>query len=108
MKSVATLLVTAIVVALGGGLLWVAGNAEQQVAAAEYSLVTLRYERAAEELATAADRGLLDPVLSRIVRGADVEGALARYWSGDYEALGDEPTPSTARSGPLAGRGNRS
>lgn len=90
MKSVAALLVTAIVVALVGGVLWFAGNADRRVAAAEYTLVTLRYDRAAEELAAAADRGLLDPVLRRVSPGAEVEGAMARYWSGDYESLAVE------------------
>jgi hypothetical protein len=90
MKSVAALLVTAIVIAVVGGLLWFAGSAEQEVAAAEYTLVTLRYERAADELAAASDRGLLEPVLRRLSPGADVEHALARYWSGDYDALAAE------------------
>jgi hypothetical protein len=90
MKSAAALLVTAIVIAAVGGVLWLAGSAEQEVAAAEYTLVTLRYERAAEELSAAGDRGLLEPVLRRLSPGADVERALARYWSGDYEALAAE------------------
>jgi hypothetical protein len=90
MKSVAALLVTAIVLGLVGSVLWFAGNTERQVAAAEYTLVTLRYERAAEELTAAGDRGLLDPILRRLTPGADAERALARYWSGDYESLGAE------------------
>jgi hypothetical protein len=90
MKSVAALVVTALVIAGVGGLLWVAGNAEQDIAAAEYTLVTLRYERAVEELSAAGDRGVLEPVLRRLSPGADVERGLARYWSGDYQALAAE------------------
>ena len=57
------------------------------MADAEYTLVTLRYERAATELQAATSTGLLDPILRRISPGGDEELATAQYWKGDYQAL---------------------
>lgn len=87
MKSAAALFVTAIVLALLGAVLWVAGETEQQVAAAQHTLVTLRYDRAAQELADASDTGLLAPLLDRFTTGPRRELALANYWSANFEAL---------------------
>ena len=87
MKSFAALSITAIVLAAVGALLWFAGDVERRRAAAEYTFVTLRYERAVEELDAAASASLLDPILRRLSPGADDERAVARYWSGDYEPL---------------------
>lgn len=94
MKSLAALLVTAIVLAAVGTLLWFAGDVERRRAAAEYTLVTLRYERAVEELDAAASASLLDPILRRLSPGADDERAVARYWSGEYEPLAKTDNPS--------------
>ena len=93
MKSFATLFVTALALAAAGALLWLAGDLERRRAGAEHTLVTLRYERAVEELDAAAGARLLDPVLRRLSPGTDAERAVARYWSGDYEPLmtGDDP-----------------
>jgi hypothetical protein len=79
-----------VVLTLAGTVLWFAGRAEERMAAAEYALVTLRYERAAEELDGARGSGLFDPLVQR-VGGAPTDSAMARYWSGDYEALAESP-----------------
>ena len=86
MKSVASLMVVVVLLTLAGVLLWFAGEAEERMAAAEYALVTLRYERAVEELDATRGSGLFDPLVQR-VGGAPTDAATARYWSGDYEAL---------------------
>jgi hypothetical protein len=92
MKSAASLFVTVILLLAAGAVLWFASESESRVAAAEHSLVTLRYERAAEDLATARGSGVLDPLIAR-VSGTPTDSAVARYWSGDYEALaGSEDT----------------
>lgn len=88
MKSVASLVIIVVLLTGVGAVLWFASQAEARLAAAEYALVTLRYERAAEELDAARGTGVLDPIVSRL--GADAtDSALARYWSGDYEALAE-------------------
>lgn len=93
MKSVATLVIIVVLLVAGGTLLWFASQAEARLAAAEYSLVTLRYDRAAEELAAARGTGVLDPLISRVgSEGTDV--AIARYWAGDYEALAEREDES--------------
>ena len=93
MKSVASLMVVVVVVTLVGTVLWFAGQAEARMAEAEYALVTLRYERAAEQLDEARGSGLLDPLVQR-VGGAATDSATARYWGGDYEALAESPNGS--------------
>jgi hypothetical protein len=88
MRSVASLVIVVVLLVAAGTILWFASEAEARVAAAEYALVTLRYERAAEALDAARGSGVLDPLVSRVgVAGTD--SAIARYWSGDYEALAD-------------------
>lgn len=94
MKSFAALTAVALGIAAVGGLLWLAGNAEQRLAAAEHTLVTLRYDRAAEELEAAAGSGLLDPVLRRLTSGREAEHAAARYWGGNYDSLGEGDDPA--------------
>lgn len=89
MRPIAALLATAIGLAVVGGLLWFAGNAEQRRASAEYTLVTLRYSRAADELAAVAEAGLFEPLIRRLSPGAETEHAIAQYWRGDYEPLGN-------------------
>ncbi len=93
MKSVASLMVIVVVLTLAGAVLWFASQAEARMAAAEYALVTLRYERAVEELDAARGSGLLDPLVRR-VGGAPTDSATARYWSGDYEALSESQEAS--------------
>jgi hypothetical protein len=66
MKSVAGYVVILLILLAAGGLLWFAGRSEERLAAAEYSLVTLRYERAAAELDAATRAGILDPLIRRI------------------------------------------
>ena len=92
MKSVASLVIIVLVLAAAGAVLWLASESESRVAAAEYALVTLRYERAAEELDAARGRGVLDPLIQR-VSSAPTESAMARYWSGDYSALAESEDP---------------
>jgi hypothetical protein len=87
MKSFAAFVLTALVVALAGVVLWFAGESERRLADAEYSLVTLRYQRAAADLESATAAGVLDPVLRRVSPTANDERAIAQYWSGDYQAL---------------------
>ena len=88
MKSVASLVIVVVLLTGVGAMLWFASQAEARLAAAEYALVTLRYERAAEELDAARGTGVLDPIVSRL-GGDPTDSALARYWSGDYEALAE-------------------
>ena len=93
MKSFATLLVTSIVIALVGVVLWFASESERRLTDAEYTLVTLRYERAAADLQAATSAGLLDPILRRVSPGAADERAIAQYWNGDYQALTGSEDP---------------
>ena len=96
MKSTASLIVTVVVLAAIGTVLWFASESESRVAAAEYALVTLRYERAAAELDAARGRGVLEPLIQRI-GGAGTDSAVARYWSGDYEAFAETEDPRLKR-----------
>src|SRR5215208_3192397 len=92
MKSAASLFVIVILLLAAGAVLWFASESESRVAAAEHALVTLRYERAAEELTAARGSGVFDPLITR-VSGIPTDSAVARYWSGDYETLaGSEDT----------------
>lgn len=93
MKSVASMMVVVVLLTLAATVLWFAGQAEQRMATAEYALITLRYERAVEELDAARGSGLFDPLVQR-VGGAPTGSATARYWSGDYEALAGAPEAS--------------
>ena len=93
MKSVASLVILIVLLVAAGTVLWFAGQSEERLAAAEYALVTLRYERAADELDAARGRGVLDPLVRR-VGTAGTDSAIARYWSGDYEALAESDEES--------------
>jgi hypothetical protein len=93
MKSVASLVIVVVLLIVSGAVLWFASQSEARLAAAEYALVTLRYERAAEELDAARGTGILDPIVSRL-GGAGTESAMARYWGGDYEALSESEQES--------------
>ena len=94
MKSFAALFITGIVLAAAGALLWFAADVERRRAEAEYTLVTLRYERAVQELDAAAGSTLLDPVLRLLSPGASDERAVARYWSGAYDELTKSDDPA--------------
>ena len=59
MKSVASLVIIVVLLTLAATVLWFTSQSEQRLAAAEYALVTLRYDRAAEELDAARGRGVL-------------------------------------------------
>jgi hypothetical protein len=85
MKTTSLFLLVTLLLA-AGTVLWFASEVEARRAAAEYALVTLRYERAAEELDAARGSGLLDPLINRL-GGSPTDSAIARYWSGDYEAF---------------------
>jgi hypothetical protein len=93
MKSVASLIIVVVLLLATGTVLWFASETESRLAAAEHALVTLRYERAAEELDAARGTGVLEPLVSR-VGGAPTNSAIARYWSGDYEALAESEDES--------------
>ena len=69
MKSVASLVIVVLLMVAAGAVLWFAGQGEERLAAAEYALVTLRYERAATELDAARGRGVLEPLVRRISPG---------------------------------------
>ena len=81
-----TLLIALLAVA--GGILWVIGSAEERVAAAERTLATLRYDRAADELSTAAAENAIERIIgdfSGTSRSAAESHHKAQYWLGDYE-----------------------
>src|SRR5262245_59410614 len=78
------------VLALAGGVLWMVGSAEERVAAAERTLATLRYDRAAEELSTAAAQNAVERILGDLSGTASAAAASqhkAMYWQGDYETF---------------------
>ncbi|MCQ4052084.1 hypothetical protein FK514_30325, partial [Klebsiella pneumoniae] len=87
------MIVIVVLLVAAGVVLWFAGESESRLAAAEYALVTLRYETAAEELDAARGSGVLDPLVSRL-GGSPTDSAIARYWSGDYEALSESEAES--------------
>lgn len=96
MKSLAGQLVIVIVLVFAGVVLWFAGGAEQRLAAAERTFVTLRYGRAAEELARAAATNPATRVLEEVTGTAAAAAGsrrLATYWAGDYEPFirADDP-----------------
>jgi len=93
MKSFSALLLFAVALAAVGGLLWLAGKSEERRASAEYSLITLRYERAATELEAAKGPPLLEPLLARLGSGNDNSVATAHYWSGDFEPVAATEDP---------------
>ena len=93
MKSAASLVVLVVFLVLGGAVLWFAGKGEERLAAAEYALVTLRYERAAADLDAARGTGVLDPLLRRLSPAA-ADSSTARYWDGDYEPIADAEDPN--------------
>lgn len=93
MKSVASLVLVVLALLLAGAVLWFASAAEARLAAAEYSLLTLRYDRAAVELDESLDASMLEPLI-RQVSPSGTDAATARYWGGDYEALAQSEDPA--------------
>jgi hypothetical protein len=93
MRSVAGHLTLAVVLFAAGAVFWYAGDRQARIASAEYTLVTLRYDRATTELESAADSGMIEPLLIPLGIGGDQRGA-ARYWSGDYEPLAQSGDPA--------------
>lgn len=93
MKSTASLLVIVVLLLAAGAVLWFAAASETEVAAAEQALVTLRYERAATALDDARAASVLEPLTRRLSGGA-TDAALARYWSGEYDAIARSEDPA--------------
>jgi hypothetical protein len=88
MKSLLAHLLLIALLVLAGAILWAAGGTERQLVAAERTLVTLRYEAAADEFEAASTpspvRRLLGDVTGATATAAESERR-ARYWLGDYE-----------------------
>jgi len=88
MKSLITQLLVVLLIFIAGAVLWSVGSAERQLAEAERTLVTLRYERAAEEFDAAAAARPLQRMLAGVI-GLSTTAAerrnLAQYWLGDYD-----------------------
>src|SRR5262245_51529269 len=94
MKSVGGYITLVIALLVAGGIAWFAGKSEERLAAAEYSLVTLRYDRAGSELQEATRPGILDPIVRRLSPIHGDERASASYWTGDDEGLNDSDDPT--------------
>jgi hypothetical protein len=90
MKTVIGQLLLIGLLVVAGVVLWIVGGAEQRVAAAERTLATLRYDRAVEELDTAAATNAVERIIGDVTgtAGAATESQRkASYWLGDYEAF---------------------
>ncbi len=90
MKSVAGYVIAAIVLGVVGGVCWLVGGAERQVAAAQTDLVTMRF--AAASAPDEADRSLayarrLPAVGTGLNADAQDSRSTAEYWLAQYEAL---------------------
>lgn len=88
------LMIALLVVA--GAVLWIVGAAEQRVAAAERTLATLRYEKAVEELETAAATNAIERIIGDVTGTAATAAESQRkaaYWLGDYQTFlqSDDP-----------------
>lgn len=98
MKSVVAQLILVVVLIAAGAVLWTVGAAEQRLANAERTLVTLRYEQAAEELETAGATNAAERLIADAT-GMAVEATETRrqaaYWLGDVdEFLQNNDDPS--------------
>ncbi len=88
MKTFVGQLVIVLVLLAAGAVLWAVGSAEQRLAAAERTLVTLRYDRAAEEFETAAANNAAERIVADATgtaKAAVEARRKAMYWLGDYE-----------------------
>lgn len=88
MKSVIAQLILVLLLIAAGTVLWSVGGAEERLASAERTLVTLRYDRAAEELETAAATNAAERIIADTT-GLAAEAAETRrkaaYWLGDLD-----------------------
>lgn len=97
MKSFVPQLLLVLLIVLAGGVLWSAGGAERQLADAERTLVTLRYERAAEEFDAASAERPVQRMLADLVglgSTAAAERNIAQYWLGDYDPFVSTDDPA--------------
>jgi hypothetical protein len=94
MRSAGGYITLVVLLVVAGGIAWFAGKSEERLAAAEYSLVTLRYDRAATELQAATGPGLLDPIVRRLSPVRGDESASAAYWTGDDQGLSASDDPA--------------
>jgi hypothetical protein len=88
MKTFVGQLVIVLVLLAAGAVLWAVGSAEQRLAAAERTLVTLRYDRAAEEFETAAATNAAERIIADATgtaKAAVDARRKATYWLGDYQ-----------------------
>jgi hypothetical protein len=84
--------VVAAILAVGGLVLWQAGDFEHRVAAAERELVTLRYDSAGEMASQPVSRlARLLPGENRTLADAKALGASSDYWQADYNAVASNP-----------------
>jgi hypothetical protein len=88
MKTVVGQLVLVIILVIAGAVLWTVGSAEQRLAAAEKTLVTLRYDQAAEEFQSAAATNAAERIIADATGMANTATESRRkalYWMGDYQ-----------------------
>jgi hypothetical protein len=97
MKSLVAQLLLVLVLVAAGIVLWTVGAAEQRLANAERTLVTLRYGQAAEELETAAATNAAERLIADTT-GLATEAAetqrKASYWLGNVDAFLRSDDPS--------------
>lgn len=94
MKSLSASLTLAVFLVAIGGALWLLGQREARLAAAQYTFVTLRYETAADQLEAAGRASLLDPLFRRLGARDGVEHTTAQYWMGDYATVAGADAPA--------------
>lgn len=89
MSGIAGYLATAVVLAIAGAAALAAGAFERRMAVAEERLLTLRYDQAAEALASAERLAGYARVLpgGRAGRDLDVHRASLQYWQQQYDGL---------------------
>ena len=88
MRSWVGQVITAVVLAAAGLILWRAGELEHRVAAAERELVTLRFDKAGEIAAEPVSRiARLMPGEAQTIADAKLLGANSEYWQMDYATV---------------------
>jgi hypothetical protein len=88
MKSVVAQLILVVLLVATGMVFWTLGAAEQRLAGAEQTLATLRYDRAAEELQTAAASNAVERLIADstgLASQAIETRRRATYWLGNFE-----------------------
>src|SRR4051812_47252867 len=98
MKSVLGPFVVAIVLALGGGALWLAGRTETQLADVHKQLATLQYADAQSE-GSEVEQGLgMERRVPMFGKAAETDARGARasagYWRTDYAAIAPQHDPN--------------